>query len=113
MERMVKSPRPTRRNLPRRTWPLVIAVASLVLSGLLLLAAGALWVTASTGEGWAWVGYYYAVGIAIFEVPAIVLAAAALRGLIATSPRGHVMAAFAAALVPCPLLLWGLWGLGS
>ena len=110
-ECVMKSPAPTSRPVLRRTWPPVLAYAALVLGGLLLLAAGALWMAASTGAGWTWVSYYYAGGIAIFEVPAIVLALVALRGSETTPGRERVTATLAALLVPCPLLLWGLWGL--
>jgi hypothetical protein len=104
-------PAPTSRPVPRRAWPAVLAYAALVMGGVLLLAAGALCMAASNGDEWAWVGYYYAGGIAIFEVPAIALAFVALRGRRTTPRRERVTAALAALLVPCPLLLWGLWGL--
>jgi hypothetical protein len=89
----------------------MLAHAALAGSGLLLLAAGALYMAAGTGDEWAWVGYYYAVAIAIFEVPAIVLAFVALRGSRTTPGRGRVAAVLSALLVLCPLFLWGLWGL--
>jgi hypothetical protein len=93
----------------------MLAWTSLVVGGLLLLMAGALCAFASSGDDWAWVGYYYAAGIAIFEVPAVVLALVALRSsaTAAGRGRGRVAAALAALLVPCPFLLWGLWGLSS
>ena len=52
---------------------------------------------------------YYAGVIALFEVPAVVLAVVALRGSKVAPGRGQ--AAAAAALIALgPLLLWGLWG---
>jgi hypothetical protein len=102
---------PAGRAAPPRIWPGVLAYAALVLAGLLLVAAGALWLDANSGAGWAWVGYYYAVGIAIFEAPALVLAIAALRGRRTNPRRGRVTASLAALLALGPLVLWGLWGL--
>ena len=107
---MVEFPAQTSRPVQRRTWPDMLAYTALVLGGVLLLAAGALFMAASTGDEWAWVGYYYAAGIAIFEMPAIALALVALSAR-ATPRRARVAASLAALLVVCPLLLWGLWGL--
>ena len=89
----------------------MLAYAALIVGGVLLLAAGALAIDASTGDEWAWVGYYFAGGIAIFEVPAIALALVTLSLRRTTLRRGRVTASLAALLAPCPLLLWGLWGL--
>ena len=111
--RMTKSTAPTSRPIPSRTWPVVLTYAALILAGFLLLAAGGFYLAARTGDGWAWLGYYYAGGIAIFEVPAVVLAFVALRGARTTPGRVPVAAVSAALLAPCPLLLWGLWGLYS
>jgi uncharacterized membrane protein SirB2 len=108
---MVEPPAPTSRPVQRRTWPDILAYAVLVLGGVLLLAAGVLFMAASTGDEWAWVGYYYAAGIAVFEVPAIALALIALSARRNTPRRARLVASLAALLVVCPLLLWGLWGL--
>ena len=81
------------------------------LGRVLLLIAGALFMAASTGDEWAWVGYYFAGGIAIVEVPATALALVTLSLRRTTLRRGRVTASLAALLAPCPLLLWGLWGL--
>ena len=106
-------PAPTNRPVQRRTWPDVLAYAALAVGGVLMLAAGALAIDASTGEDWAWVGYYFAGGIAIFEVPALALALIALRARRTNPHRGRVTASLAALLVVCPLLVWGFWGLSS
>ena len=108
---MMESPAATSRPLQRRTWPDMLAYAALVVAGVLLLAAGAISMAASTGDEWAWVGYYFAGAIAIFEVPAIGLALVALSARRATPRRARVTASLAALLVVCPLLLWGFWGL--
>lgn len=110
---MTTSTAPKNRPAPTCTWPAVLACATLVLAVLLLLAAGAFLRAARTGDGWAWLGYYYAGVIAIFEVPAVVLAVVALRGSKSAPGRARVTAAAAALLAPGPLLLWGLWGLYS
>ena len=89
----------------------MLAYGALVLGGVLLLVAGALFMAASTGDEWAWVGYYFAAGIAVFEVPAIALALVALSARRAHPRRERVTASLAAILVVCPLLLWGFWGL--
>lgn len=102
---------PKSRLVPSRMWPAALAYVALVLAGLLLLAAGGLCLAARSGDGWAWLGYYYAGGIAIFEAPAVILSLVALRGSRTTPGRGRVTAVLAALLVPCPLLLWGIWGL--
>jgi hypothetical protein len=107
----MESPAATSRPVQRRTWPDVLAYAALVVGGVLLLAAGALCMAASTGDDWAWVGYYFAGGIAIFEVPAIAVALVALSARRTTPRRARVAASLAALLVVCPLLLWGFWGL--
>ncbi len=107
----MESPSPTSRPVQRRAWPDLLAYAVLVMGGVLLLAAGVLFIAASTGDEWAWVGYYYAAGIAIFEVPAIALALVALSARRTTARRARVAASLAALLVVCPLLLWGFWGL--
>jgi hypothetical protein len=107
----MKFPAPTSRPVQRRTWPDMLAYAALVVGGVLLLAAGALCIAASSGDEWAWVGYYFAGGIAFFEVPAIALAVVALSARRTTPRRGRVTASLAALLAPCPLLLWGFWGL--
>ena len=107
----MESPAATSRPVQRRTWPVMLAYATLLGGGVLLLAAGALCMAASTGDEWAWVGYCFAGGIAIFEVPAIALALVALRARRTTPRRGRVTASLAALLVVCPLLLWGFWGL--
>src|SRR6187551_86366 len=110
-ECMMESPAATSRHVQRRTWPDMLAYAALVMGGVLLVAAGALGMAASTGAEWAWVGYYFAGGIAIFEVPAIALALVALSARRTTPRRRRVTASVAALLVVCPLLLWGFWGL--
>ena len=97
----------------QRPWPVMLAYTALGSGGVLLLAAGALALDASTEDGWAWVGLYLAGGIAIFEVPAIALALLALSARRANPRRGRVAASLAALLVVCPLLLWGFWGLSS
>jgi uncharacterized membrane protein SirB2 len=102
---------PTSRTVQWRAWPDVLAYTALVVGGVLLLAAGALCMAASTGDVWAWVGYYFAGGIALFEVPAIVLALVALSARPTKQRRRRVTASLAALLVVCPLLLWGFWGL--
>jgi hypothetical protein len=84
----------------------MLAYAVLVVGGVLLLAVGALCMAASTGDEWAWVGYYFAAGIAIFEVPAIALALVALSARRTAPRRGRVTASLAALLVVCPLPLW-------
>ena len=104
-------PAPTSTPVRWRTWPDVLAYGALVMGGVLLLAAGALAVDASTGDEWAWVGYYFAAVIAIFEVPAVALALVALSARRTHPRRERVTASLAALLVVCPLLLWGLWGL--
>ena len=108
---MVDFPAQTSRPVQRHTWPDLLAHAALVMGGVLLLAAGALCLAASTGDEWAWVGYYFAAVIAIFEVPAIALALVALSARRTHPRRGRVTASLAALLVVCPLLLWGFWGL--
>jgi hypothetical protein len=70
-----------------------LAWPSLVLAALLLLAAAAYLQTALTGDGWAFLGYYYAAVIAVFEMPAVVLAAVALRRSKVAPGRGRVAAA--------------------
>ena len=107
----MESPAPTNAPLPPRTWPDLLAYAALVMGGVLLLAAGALAIDAGTGDEWAWVGYYFAGGIAIFEVPAIALALVALSARRTHPRRERVTASLAAVLVVCPLLLWAFWGL--
>jgi hypothetical protein len=90
-----------------------LAWPSLVLAALLLLAAAFLEVVL-TGDGWAFLGYYYYAGvIAVFEVPAVVLAAVALHRSKVVPGREQVAAATSVLLVLAPLLLWGLWGLYS
>ena len=108
---MMEFPAATSRPVQRRTWPGMLAYAALVVGGVLLLAAGALALDASTEDGWAWVGLYLAGGVAIFEVPAIALALVTLSLRRTTLRRGRATASLAALLAPCPLLLWGLWGL--
>jgi hypothetical protein len=108
---MIEFPAPTSRPVQRRTWPDLLAYAALAMGGVLLLAAAALCMAASTGDEWAWVGYYFAAGIAIFEVPAIALALVALSARRTNPRRGRVTASLAALLVICPLILWGFWGL--
>jgi uncharacterized membrane protein SirB2 len=108
---MMKLPAPASSPVPRRTWPHLLAYASLVIGGVLLLAAAALAIDASAGDEWAWVGYYFAAGLAVFEVPAIALALVALSARRAHPRRERVTASLAALLVVCPLLLWGFWGL--
>jgi hypothetical protein len=110
---MIEFPAPTSRPVQRRMWPDLLAYAALGVGGVLLLAAGALCMAASTGDEWAWVGYYDAAGLAIFEVPAIALAIVALSSRRTSPRRARVTASLAALLVVCPLLLWGLWGLSS
>jgi hypothetical protein len=95
------------------TTSIVLSRATLTLAAILLLAAGGLLLAARTGEGWAWLGYYFAAAIAIFEVPAVVLAVVAQRASTVAPGRRRVTAAAAALLAPGPLLLWGLWGLCS
>jgi hypothetical protein len=51
-----------------------LAWPALVLATLLLLAAAAFLQVALTGAGWAFLGYFYAGAIAVFEVPAVILA---------------------------------------
>jgi len=94
-------------------WQTQLANAVLVVAGLFLLVAGAFFLTALTGDGWAWLGYLLAAGIAIFEVPAVVLAVVTLRISKAGPRRGRVTAVSAALLAACPLLLWMLWGINS
>jgi len=108
---MMQPSAPMSRPVQRRTWPDVLAYAALVVGGILLLVSGGLFLAAGTGDEWAWVGYYFAAGIAIFEVPAIALALVALRTRRTSRRRARVTASLAALLVACPLLLWGLWGL--
>ena len=101
---MMESPAATSRPVQRRTWPDLLAYAALVVGGVLLLAAGALCMAASTGDEWAWVGYYFAGGIATFEVPAIALALVALSARRTTPRWGRVTASLAALLsssAPC------------
>jgi hypothetical protein len=109
---MTMSTAPKDRPTPSRTWTAVLARAALVLAVLLLLAATGFLLVALTGDGWAWLGYYYAGVIALLEVPAVVLAVVALRGSKVAPGRGLVAAA-AALLALGPLLLWGIWGLYS
>ena len=91
-----------------------LAWPALVLSVLLLLAAAGWLLVALTGDGWAFLGYFYGGVIAVFEVPAVILAWVALRRSQGTPGRGRVAAAAGAALLALvPLLLWGLWGLSS
>jgi uncharacterized membrane protein SirB2 len=108
---MMESPAPTSRPVQRLTWPALLAYAALVVGGVLLLAAGAIAIDASTGDEWAWVGYYFAGLIAVFEVPAIALALVALSARRNHPRRERVTASLSALLVVCPLLLWGFWGL--
>jgi hypothetical protein len=68
---------------------------------------------AITGDGWAFLGYYYVGVIAVFEVPAATLGFIALRRSKVAPGRGRVAAASAALLAPAPLLLWGHWGLSN
>ncbi len=110
---MMEPPAPTSPPVQWRTWPDMLAYVALVMGGVQLLAAGALLMAASTGDEWAWVGYYLAGGIAIFDVPAIALALVALSARRTTPRRGRVTASLAALLVVSPLLLWGFWGLSS
>jgi hypothetical protein len=94
-----------------RTWIVVTAWAALVLAVLLLLSAGGFLLVASTGDGWAFLGYYYSAVIAVFEVPAVVLAVVALVASKGTPGRGRVVCTIAALFALGPLLLWGLLGL--
>ena len=107
---MSTSAAPKDRSTP---WPAGLARATLILAVLLLLAAGCFLLAARTGDGWAWLGYYYAAVITVFEVPAVLLAVVVLRGSTAAPRRRGVFAAAAALLALGPLLLWGLWGLHS
>ena len=110
---MFKLPAPLSRPVRPRTWPDILAYSALVVGGVLMLAAGALAIDATTGDEWAWVGYYLAGVIAFFEVPAIILAVVALSARRTTRRRGRVTAPLAALLALGPLLLWGFWGLAS
>jgi hypothetical protein len=100
-------PRSRSQTVEALAWP------ALVLAVLLLLAAAGFLLVALTGDGWAFLGYFYAGVIAVFEVPAVVLVFVALRRSKVAPGRGRVAAATAALLALAPLLLWGLWGLYS
>ena len=61
-------------------WPAGLARATLILAVLLLLAAGCFFCWPLAPEtGGAWLGYYYAAVITVFEVPAVLLAVVVLR----------------------------------
>jgi hypothetical protein len=73
-----------------------LALPALVLAALLQLAAAGFVQVALTGDGWDFLGYYYAGVIAAFEVLAAVLAVVALRRSKVAPGKGRVAAATSA-----------------